>query len=496
MLRIISDGLRWITLLALAWPVLLGPWLFASWEMWWFWVGTAFIFIALILGGLVQMLDAVSITPEPENNDGTETRTMPRSRLYVLWGTLLPFLIYAWIRKQGADVVMDAERSFLLFLTPVLIAIPIMFALRPAQHRVLWIALWVNLTLLTLYGIVNLLLPPMDLGFMTIGGGKHVMWMTGYTQYTDQNRASGSYYCPDHYAGIAEIGLGLALAAILVREVKWPVRCIATVIAFLSAWGVILSKSRGGGMTILVMLAAALVVCFSQWPPKVRWYLRGAACAVAALVVVMFVMMSDAYMSRFFEGSESHRYTNTTWPEKAALVKEKIRVSSRGRMYAGALRAWLSDHDAIIFGIGPGMHRNLWPHFAASADGNRELGTVPTLPNYDFHSYEVHNDWLQLAEEYGALGLALFLILMLGILALLQEAARNDIRRRKQEGWHRLGKAGAYPLIAGTQLAIVAMAFHSLGDFNLQMPATVWVLGAIIALALATALRSARMSRS
>jgi hypothetical protein len=34
-------------------------------------------------------------------------------------------------------------------------------------------------------------------------------------------------------------------------------------------------------------------------------------------------------------------------------------------------------------------------------------------------------------------------------------------------------------------LAFAAMAFHSLGDFNLQMPATTWLLAGLTALALA-----------
>ena len=389
---------------------------------------------------------------------------------------------------------MDAERSVLLFLTPVLLAAPIAFVLKRAQHRVLWVALWINLGLIGLYGIVNLLCPPLD--GLPFGGGTFVMWQPGYAQYTCEHRASGPYYCPDHFAGLMEIAFGLALGALLAREVKWPLRTAAGGLAFVSLVGVILSKSRGGGLTILIMLVVAVAIGFSQWPPKIRWYLRGAVGVILALMVVIFVMAADSYMIRFFQGSESSRYVNTTLSEKVALVKEKIRVSSRGRMYAGAFRAWWSDRHAIVLGIGPGMHQNLWPHFAASEDGNRELYTWPTLPNYDFHSYEVHNDWLQLAEEYGSVGLGLFLLWALGIVILLNEAVLNDARRRKQGGWRKLGRPGIHPLILGTELALVAMAFHSLGDFNLQMPATVWMLGCIVALALAAALRSARMTKT
>lgn len=491
----LADCLRWLTLVLLAWPVLVGPWLFGSWEMWWFWTGVVFICLALIFTGLASLLDNLAPSGDAEDPAENESsRRIPGTRLAVLWGTLLPFLIYAVARYKTTEVAMDAERSFVLFLTPLLVAIPIVFTLRPVQRRVLTIGLTLNFCLLGLYGILNQLCPPLD--GINFGGGLYVMGKPGYAQYTDEHRASGSYYCPDHYAGFLEIGIGLALGFLLSREVSWKIRLLSLIPIAIGSVGVVLSKSRGAGLTLIVLFAWMLCVGFSQWPPKVRWYLRAAAGMIGAIVCMSFVVTNTAYISRFFQGSEAHRYANTTLEQKVELVKEKIRVSSRGRMYAGALRAWREDRQSFWVGIGAGMHQNLWPHFAASSDGNRELYQWPSLTNHDFHSYEVHSDWLQLAEEYGLSGLLLFLIFCLGIVLLLQEARRNDIRRRRQERWHKLGRPGVYPVALGAQFAILAMAFHSLGDFNLQMPATVWVLAAVIALALADTLRASRMTRS
>ena len=77
-------------------------------------------------------------------------------------------------------------------------------------------------------------------------------------------------------------------------------------------------------------------------------------------------------------------------------------------MIGGAIRAWQA---APVWGVGAGMHQNIWPHVAASGDGDRGKGIWPTLVNDKFHSYEVHSDWIQLLEEYGLVGLILFLIL-------------------------------------------------------------------------------------
>ena len=52
----------------------------------------------------------------------------------------------------------------------------------------------------------------------------------------------------------------------------------------------------------------------------------------------------------------------------------KLKDGARYHMISAALRAW---RTRPLFGIGPGMHRNLWPHFAPSPDGDRTRGIWP-----------------------------------------------------------------------------------------------------------------------
>ena len=161
-------------------------------------------------------------------------------------------------------------------------------------------------------------------------------------------------------------------------------------------------------------------------------------------------------------------------------VVDALSRTCRGRMYAGAARAWWS---APCFGIGPGMHQHLWPHFAPSPDGDRELGIWPTLSNYDFRSYEVHNDWLQLLEEYGVVGLLLFCIPFFWVWRLYGVSASSEKAVWEVGGEHAEGPF-SFAVMLGGGLGFVAMSFHSLGDFNLQMPATVWLFAAILSFSL------------
>ena len=53
-----------------------------------------------------------------------------------------------------------------------------------------------------------------------------------------------------------------------------------------------------------------------------------------------------------------------------------------------------------------------------------------------------------------------------------------------------------FAIVLGAHLALVAMAFHSLGDFNLQIPATTWMLGALTGLGIAFATRAPERLRA
>ncbi|MEI6217766.1 MAG: hypothetical protein WCP86_02605 [bacterium] len=116
---------------------------------------------------------------------------------------------------------------------------------------------------------------------------------------------------------------------------------------------------------------------------------------------------------------------------------------------------------------GPGMHQHLWFHYAASPDGDRTRGIWPTRPNYDTHAHQVHSDWLQLLEEYGIAGMAIFLGWMISMLVLLVRGFRAEV---------------APAMALGAIVCFASMGLHSLVDFNLQIPATVWLLSAIVAI--------------
>ncbi len=425
------------------------PWLFGAWEMWWFWPLTGLLFGVVLLFAVRLVFLGCGYPPRSRHNR--------RLALILLWGWL-PFLLYALIRFRQAEVLLDAERSLLLFVTPVLLGIVIVFGFSRRQLKGLFIILLINLLALGIYGIVN----------WYVTRGEFVMWQPGYPQYILEERASGSYYCPNHFAGVMAIAFCAGLAVLLTRNGQTWLKALALSLLTAAAWSILLTKSRGAAISLAAVAILFLAIGFLQWRPMVRYLLALFLAVLTVAGAVAMVRNDVPFVQRF------RRYP---W--------QRIEQSCRYQMISGALRAWRS---APFLGIGPGMHRHLWPHFAASTDGDRATARWPRSPNDTFHSYEVHSDWVQLMEEYGIAGLALFLWAAIATLALPVAALRREWRRQRAAAWRASGHFEYATVMTGL-LAATTMIVHSLGDFNLQMPATTWLLGALTAIPLGFILR-------
>lgn len=420
-------------------------WFFGAWENWWFWPFVACIFLATTCYGIRLMLS--SFLGARRLNISTLCYS-----LIVAW---TPFLIYAAIRALQADVVMDAERSFLLQFTPFILGLVVATGLSEAHQRNLIALIMVNFAFLGLYGIAN--------HYLT--GNARVLWIEGFPQYQQgYHRATGSYFCPDHFSGLMELALAMALPMLLIKSSSGRRRLLAMVLVGISIWGILLSRSRGGGIVAGIIIITALLLSTMSWPRKSRAVIRYAGLGGVALAVAAFVFVGGHYVKRFKE---------YPWT--------RLEHSDRFQMSAAAIRAWKT---APWIGVGPGMHPNLWPHFAATADGDRATGRWPTFPNNHYHSFEAHDDWAQFLEEYGLIGAGLFL-LAIGV------AIAGLVRRWRR--WASVQASGreSVPadewIIPGMLLAALAMTVHSFGDFNLQIPGTTWLMGIMAGLAVAMA---------
>jgi O-antigen ligase len=438
--------LRWLWFTTTAVVVVAGPWLFGSWEMWWFWPFACLIALGTLTGGLSCLLAPTDMRP---------TLTPP-ARL-ALWGAL-PLLLYVALRTAYTPVQTDAERTLLLLLLPLLLATTTAWLTSPRQARTLLILMLVNTAAIAAYGRIN----------HALNGSTRILWGSGYPQYYTDGRASAPFYCPDHYAGLLELGLCMALALVMTRQTRALGRIATSAACLLMLAGILASKSRGALLTLLPISVATIAWGFRQWPTTVRWHWRMlTSCSLLLGAAVALPLAARPAMERMlaYPPLKAAAHGNLSGLHAAA------QHTSRYHMYAGAFRSW-QDHPLI--GIGSGMHPHLWPRYAASPDGNRETGTWPRFTNHRHYSYKVHSDWLQLLQEQGLIGFALTLLAATTLfIALIRQLAHT-----------KTSPTFTYPLTA--LLALAALAFHSLGDFNLQIPAIGWTLATLTGLGLVT----------
>lgn len=438
--------------------VLVGPWLFGAWEMWCFWGFAIALSVATLCLGLSWTLGGGKPLPLARGNGW-------------LFAAFVPFLLYAYLRFRQAGVYIDAERAFLLHLTAWLVALIALAGAGPAARRTLFVLCVADLFALGAYGLANHL----------IDGSRHVLWVPGGAAYIYDERATGSYFCPDHFAGIMELAICLGLA-MFIRCGAGSLRTTGALLVALATVGVVLSKSRGAGLTLLVIAGATLVWGFAHLPSSVRLWLRLSTLVALVAGLVIIVNVADGYVARFERYVGFAQAREIPLREAIPFVVDVLREQDRPLMFAGAVRAWRS-HPWL--GIGPGMHMHVWPHYGPSPDGDRAARRWPTRPMNTHVVNAVHNDWLQLLEEFGIIGFALFVIpgalVVVALRRRVVAANYNDTR-----AWRRpdAGIDAAMPLAA--LLCTAAMAFHSLGDFNLQMPATTWLLAALVALPFGT----------
>ncbi len=494
--------------------IVLGPWCFGSWEMWWFWPMASLIFSSCFFSGVGTLLSVMT------RDDDTASPLkgyfkMNRSVLAILI-TALPFLIYAIIRAEFPSapglplVAMETERSLLLFFTPAAIA-PVMFlSFTRRRVKILLLAFLINALVIAIYALVLEL----------IGKEDYVLWVL--SPWTYGGRAKAPFFCPNHLSAYMNLGICLCLAIVFAPKIKIRLKIAAAVAFIVMASANFLTLSRGGISSLLIGLFIAL--------PFVA--MRGHRLIFRLLTPVIIIgciattVLAIRYTSNpLMERINSHHLYKTVvknWgtDEWGSKVHDAFWYGfDRGTYIQSALRAWKSSP---VWGIGPGQHSNRWAEFNPTDDAvkpiNGDISTMkkPRYVNNSQHLYEVHSDWTQLLEEYGSVGLMLFLIPMCVLLVVtyisqttmnryaLKKASKKDSEssfksddesvvfetERWRSGHHRDWTDSMEDenisqiervLPLASLMACIVMTIHSCGDFSFQMPSITWAFAVLIA---------------
>lgn len=246
---------------------------------------------------------------------------------------------------------------------------------------------------------------------------------------SDLGSPFGPFANHNHFAGYAEMLVGLPISLIVANAIRREERAFYGFLAAVIGVTILFSLSRGGMASLLIeiifiaLLSSRLPKQSVQANTSIVW--RG--LVVVLLVATIFVgaiwIGADPVVDRLTGHNQDSLSTSRTWVWKDALkVFQSYPISGAGIGAFQTVYPQRSDYDGVY-------------------------GYVA----------QAHNDYLQVLADSGIIG---------GVLALwFIGVVLRDVAR---------GMRSRDPLIAGMALGsgagIVGLLTHSLFDFNLQLP--------------------------
>jgi O-antigen ligase len=354
----------------------------------------------------------------------------------LLWPPLswavLAFALYAVLRTAYADLEYVAHQELVRILTYTLIYLVVVNNLH-RQNHVQWLS-WILVffgMLLAAYAI-----------FQFATDSPRVWHFLKPPQY--MGRGSGTYICPNHLAGFLELLIPIGLAFAILGRKNHALRLFLAYASVVMIVGVVVTLSRGGWIAVsLSLLVFAGIV------------LKNRAHRIPALLALLVVVITATVFAQ-----RSEQVQNRV--EKALTAGTVEHVRSRQWLAIPTTRMWL-DHPWL--GVGPGHFDHRFPKYRPV-----EIQVRPG---------RAHNDYLNLLADWGLVG---GLILLAGITLLGHATWRTwrYVRREEDEFGGRQSNRAAFVL--GASIGLLALAIHSVTDFNLHIPANAILAVTLVAL--------------
>ena len=392
--RRIYDG---VTLLLLMWPATAGMWLLGSTRTWGYAPGLAISFLGSLLAFARPLV----------------FRDVPRGSAPPGFWIFAALTAYVVLGVSGASVPYAARWEALRWGC-LLAAVWAWTQAADFARRWKWLLfiLFLSVAFESLYALIQ-----------EVNGSTRVLWAPRPEQYG--NRASGTYLCPNHFGNVLAMLFPLAVLLVFSAEVGFSLRLMAFYFLAVSAPVLVWTQSRSAWGGLLVGLCTTGLLLALR---------RGRAWFLAALVALPLLAAAAGWMAW------------KTLPQVNSRIQE---VLEKREGAAGVRIPMWKDMPAMIrdrpiAGFGGGSFVWAYPPYQRHVDQHL---------TWDF----LHNEFLQMQVEYGAIGLGL---LLAGLL------------------WGGLGVAGAILrarsrvsalLLAGAAGGLAASLVHALFDFNFHI---------------------------
>jgi O-antigen ligase len=272
-----------------------------------------------------------------------------------------------------------------------------------------------------------------------------VLWLDRGEWY--HGRGSGTFFCPNHLAGLLEMTFVILAARLLVSrgpdvtlQSTLVIKLYVVVAAAFVAMGLLATLSRGGWIATAAALLALLVGA------EVTRVLSSRTVIVTFVLIILAAFTAWNFPNIRSRVEQAIRLQWHYVPGDAP-IKVVEGFAGRYPIWTGTVKM-IRDHP--VLGTGPGT----WSWFHLKYREPR----LQIRPRY------THQDVLQLASDYGLMGAAL----VVWALACFYHHAWRLARYAdsSEQRYFALGAAGA----------VTAILVHSFGDFNLHIPANaLWI---------------------
>jgi len=249
-------------------------------------------------------------------------------------------------------------------------------------------------------------------------------------------RASGTYISPNDLAGFLEMLVPLAVAYILAGRINAVMRILLCYSALMMAAGLAVTFSRGGWAACAVGLLAVLgVLLFSP-----RHQLP------AFLLLLMLLGGGTLFFTKYITKT-------VTYAHRADEVTNSggIAHNMRSDLWVAAIQMW---QDNFWWGAGPAHYNYRFPAYRSQG--------VQAQPD------RAHNDYLNLLADWGTTG-GLIALAGISVFSVGLWQTRRHVRRAEHD--FKSGNSNRFAFFAGASAALLALAAHSVVDFNLHIPA-------------------------
>ncbi len=258
-------------------------------------------------------------------------------------------------------------------------------------------------------------------------------------------RASGMLMCPTSFSDIMAILAVMSASVALWARIGWAGRMLSAymVPAFLA--GVAISGSRGGYLAVVLGFLCLVYLSLLA----VRTADRGRAVWIAlALVLIFAALIGGAFLWMWDRPEMRDRIQNV-------FDLKNMRI----QMWEAAFVQWQQNP---WFGTGS------WTFYY--------FGRMFRPPGgYQADPIHAHNDYVHTLAEYGIIGFALVIVVVVVHAGSGLDTIKWLLRERLSPGIRRTSTTLA--LLIGTLSGLAVLMAHAVVDFNMHIPSTALVVG-------------------